>query len=302
MLYAIIAILFLVVLLFYVKLFLILNSNRNNDDILKQIEDIENIKDFGSFSEPTLETIIVNKNENLEKKAEEKIEEGKNAIKKFNGEQEWIKYYIFPPSTFQSNVILNLYKDVVVVKLWIKEPFHTTFVSILNFVDKNSFYIRVPLTRKIVVNLRTPQNKTVKTEVFEVFDAKEVVTKMIADIVKNIDIKSFDESLGFIILTFFAFTISKIDNIDAYIKADNKSEVLEFVVKRFCKNYNQQYFIIFYNDINDILESSYSKIIKDCKRYENTIFKKYDENEDVLKLEDMSKTAKKQLLNPICYP
>ena len=48
-----------------------------------------------------------------------------------------VRYNYYIASNFNSHQAKELYTNIIVANLWIKEPFHTVFTSILKFLEEN---------------------------------------------------------------------------------------------------------------------------------------------------------------------
>lgn len=70
-----------------------------------------------------------------------------------------MKYFFYPVYIFHSKESLELYKNIIVKPIMIEEPFHTTFVNILVFLDKNDDCIKSNRTQEFKLKIRNSGEK-----------------------------------------------------------------------------------------------------------------------------------------------
>lgn len=83
-----------------------------------------------------------------------------------------MKYYFYPIYIFHSKESLELYKNIIVAYAMIEEPFHTTFVHILLFFDKNDDFIKSNRTQEFKLKIR---NSGEKGSAYLVYSIKELI-------------------------------------------------------------------------------------------------------------------------------
>lgn len=83
-----------------------------------------------------------------------------------------MKYYFYPIYIFHSKESLELYKNIIVAYAMIEEPFHTTFVHILLFLDKNDDFIKSNRTQEFKLKIR---NSGEKGSAYLVYSIKELI-------------------------------------------------------------------------------------------------------------------------------
>ncbi|MDD3505850.1 MAG: hypothetical protein PHX65_04800 [Sulfurimonas sp.] len=83
-----------------------------------------------------------------------------------------MRYYFYPVYIFHSKESLGLYKNIIVKHLMIEEPFHTAFVNILIFLDKNDDCIKSNRTQEFKLKIR---NSGEKGNAYLVYSIKELI-------------------------------------------------------------------------------------------------------------------------------
>ena len=98
------------------------------------------------------------------------------------GDKSPMKYFFYPVYIFHSKESLELYKNIVVEYAMIEEPFHTTFVQILLFLDKNDDSIKSYRTQEFKLKIR---NSGEKGSAYLVYSVKELIFKTILSVFQN---------------------------------------------------------------------------------------------------------------------
>lgn len=93
-----------------------------------------------------------------------------------------MKYFFYPVYIFHSKESLELYKNIIVEYAMIEEPFHTTFVQILLFLDKNDDSIKSNRTQEFKLKIR---NSGEKGSAYLVYSIKELILKTILSVFQN---------------------------------------------------------------------------------------------------------------------
>lgn len=93
-----------------------------------------------------------------------------------------MKYYFYPVYTFHSKESLELYKNIVVAYAMIEEPFHTTFVNILLFLDKNDDCIKSDRTQEFKLKIR---NSGKKGSAYLVYSIKELIFRTLSSLFQD---------------------------------------------------------------------------------------------------------------------
>jgi len=161
-----------------------------------------------------------------------------------------------PENTFKTYEFIEVYNSVVTSKDWEEEPFHSSFINLLYWLELNSFKI-VMEEKKLVLNMRSSNSKKSTFEVQQAVDFHEVVTKMIIQIL-DYDMKIKPNKDGkLLILATIIFALEKVQYLD--FKCD---EIIDYFFNNFSKEEifsMQEYY--FYD-----LEEIFDQIMRNAKK------------------------------------
>ncbi len=97
-----------------------------------------------------------------------------------------IKYKIFDYWDLGYIDMKNLYRTIVLEKLWINEKFHSTFFKILMIFDKNELMIINSNSKVLTLNIRGKNNEMTTSKSYEVFSSKEIVDSVLRLTLKDV--------------------------------------------------------------------------------------------------------------------
>ncbi len=98
------------------------------------------------------------------------------------GHKSPMKYYFYPVYIFHSKESLELYKNIIVAYAMIEEPFHTTFVNILLFLDRNDDGIKSNRTQEFKLKIR---NSGEKGSAYLVYSIKELILRTLLHVFQD---------------------------------------------------------------------------------------------------------------------
>jgi len=171
-----------------------------------------------------------------------------------------VRYSYYLPSNFKSYQAKELYTNIIVANLWIKEPFHTVFTSILKFLEENNDCIKSESTSTIKIKIAKTNESA---NAYKVYSIRELIFTTVADVYKQIKDEYSAEDAQIILLAILLFNIdllrsmsSLFDDIDSINcadifldKFDNSKKVL-YVIKQIRQGTKQ------FNFINIIFQNS----------------------------------------------
>lgn len=186
-----------------------------------------------------------------------------------------IKLDLYPFSyTFK-----HLYKNIIVDRYWINEPFHSKFVEILYAINSCQLWIKSPKTKEIIVNIRGINEQEFQARSLKALNLNEIIRNSIfemSDIVQSVLSKKQTQTL---LLTMMIYILSKAENLDEMLPRINtgtssKDETVSSIVNLFfndCKeDINQK--IIPNNNCNiSLIKDVYKKVIYSANEYSMTL-------------------------------
>ena len=113
------------------------------------------------------------------------IEKSKEIILHFNTDAIKISFYNL--RIFQHFQAKNIYQRTVLVKLYIDEPFHTTFVQLLQIYDKTESWIKSKNTKEIRLKIRNKNADFEEGIAFKVYAVSEIMFDFLTNILKYFD-------------------------------------------------------------------------------------------------------------------
>ncbi len=171
-----------------------------------------------------------------------------------------VRYNYCIASNFNSHQAKELYTNIIVANLWIKEPFHTVFISILKFLEDNDDCIKSESTSTIKIKI-VKINESANA--YKVYSIRELIFTTLADVYKQIEDEYNVEDIQIILLATLLFKIdllrsmssvyNDIDNINCseifLDKFENSKKIL-YVIKQIRQGTKQ------FNFINIIFQNS----------------------------------------------
>ncbi len=142
-------------------------------------------------------TIFISIGNKKDEGIEEKIEENKKEtqskeIKKskevvLHFQTDPIKISVYTLYTFHSFRIDNFYKKIVINRLFIDEPFHTTFVQLLQIYDHTESWIKSQKTKEIKLKIRTKNGGFQEGTSFKIYSVTEIIFNFLGNILEYFD-------------------------------------------------------------------------------------------------------------------
>ena len=136
---------------------------------------------------------------------------------------DFVKYNFYNLDTFYSRNASNLYTKLVVRTLWIEEPYHSTFVKVLQIINKTESWIRSNNTKIIKLKIRQNNGSFQKGTSFKVYSLSsisfEFANRVLTYFIKKRSTKINIQTTIFAVLLYHADKIQEIqylcsDNID----------------------------------------------------------------------------------------
>ncbi|TKI69068.1 hypothetical protein FCU45_08895 [Sulfurimonas crateris] len=145
-----------------------------------------------------------------------------------------MKYYFYPIYIFHSKESLELYKNIIVAYAMIEEPFHTTFVHILLFLDKNDDFIKSNRTQEFKLKIR---NSGEKGSAYLVYSIKELIFRTLLSLFQDTQSKYGKHTMQALLLA-TAFVYMQKMRQWQYLTNETKDEVEQctLVAQSFMKN------------------------------------------------------------------
>ncbi|MBW6489104.1 hypothetical protein [Sulfurimonas sp.] len=149
-----------------------------------------------------------------------------------------MKYYFYPIYIFHSKESLELYKNIIVAYAMIEEPFHTTFVHILLFLDKNDDSIKSNRTQEFKLKIR---NSGEKGSAYLVYSIKELIFKTLLRVFNEFN-GSYGKYFLQALLLATAFVHLQKMRQWQYLSSEDEDEVEQciLIAKSFMKNESRQ--------------------------------------------------------------
>jgi len=112
-------------------------------------------------------------------------EKSKEIVLYFNTDMvKFAFYHVHILLNYQSR---KFYKKVVVDKLFIDEPFHTTFVQLLQIYDHTEAWIKSKKTKEIKLKIRTKNGSFQEGTSFKVYSVTEIIFDFLGNILEHFD-------------------------------------------------------------------------------------------------------------------
>ena len=171
-----------------------------------------------------------------------------------------VKYNYCLPSSFQNYQTMKLYSDIIVSNIWLDEPFHTVFVTILKFIENNNDCIKSETTNTIKIKIaRTNES----ANAYKVYSIRELIFMTVLEVYGQIKNDYNTKDIQIILIATLLFKIDllgsmsyvyhDIDNVnysDIFLdKCENSQKVL-YVIKQIRQEDEQ------FNFINIIFQNS----------------------------------------------
>ena len=93
-----------------------------------------------------------------------------------------VKFYFYHPNTFQSYEAVELYKEIIVDNLWIDEPFHSTFVKIIQIIDQSKSWIKSRKTKELKLKIRKNNGNFEQGISFKVYSLRDLSFRFLSEI------------------------------------------------------------------------------------------------------------------------
>lgn len=170
-----------------------------------------------------------------------------------------VMYEFYPLSGFKTVQAKQLYEDVVVKNLWIEEPFHTIFATLLRFYEDYDDCIKSENTNTINIKIvRTGK----MVHVYKVYLVQELVFTTVNDVYNCIKNVYNQEDAKLILIATMLFKIDLLRSMSQIYNTHDLS--CENILPIKCKNWQNILQIIYqirageeqYNFINTIFQNS----------------------------------------------
>lgn len=185
------------------------------------------------------------------------------------GAKSELKYYFYPVYIFHSKESLALYKKIIVKHVMIEEPFHTAFVNILVFLDKNDDCIKSNRTQEFKLKIR---NSSEKGSAYLVYSIKELIFETLLVVFEKVKY-SYGRYSAQALLLATAFVHMQKMRQWSYLSSESGGEVEQciLIAKAFMENESWQRAFVF-EMITNIKEhhnelSFVSSYFEHAKRY-----------------------------------
>lgn len=164
-----------------------------------------------------------------------------------------MKFYFYSVYIFHSKESLALYKNIIVKHLIIEEPFHTVFVNILIFLDKNDDCIKSNRTQEFKLKIR---NNGEKGSAYLVYSIKELVFETLSSVFDETKYSHNKHSIQIVLLATAFVHMQKMRQW-SYLSNETEDEVEQciLIAKSFMKNGCSQRTLVF-DMIKKIKENS----------------------------------------------
>lgn len=149
-----------------------------------------------------------------------------------------MRYYFYPVYIFYSKESLALYKKIIVEHVMIEEPFHTVFVNILVFLDKNNDYIKSSHTQEFKLKIR---NSGEKGSAYLVYSIKELIYETLFSVFDEIKYSHGRHSAQALLLATAFVHLQKMKQW-SYLSSETEDEVEQciLIAKAFMKSESWQ--------------------------------------------------------------
>ena len=129
--------------------------------------------------------------ENEEEIKPKNVEKSKEIVLHFNTNAIKISFYNF--HIFQHFQAKKIYKKIVVDKLYIDEPFHSTFVQLLQIFDKTESWIKSKKTKEIRLKIRNKNADFEEGTSFKVYAVSEIAFDFLDNILEYFDTNRYSK-------------------------------------------------------------------------------------------------------------
>jgi len=231
-----------------------------------------------------------------EEKVEELIIEEKPE-KEYELNVNFVKFDLFPRSTFHDYFIKRLYTKIIVNNYWIAEPFHSKFTQLLCFIDQNELWIKSQKSKEIVLNIRDKNNQIKKSISMKVVDLREVLFQVCSKIISITKPILKSSQIQHILLSAVIFILEKSGQIrficqNQKIDYKSKDAIYDCLVNIFFTESSKDV-IDSLSPINNsnykLIKDTSEEIILNSEEYPNSIYDQNDEQKIEYKLSILPK-------------
>jgi len=230
------------------------------------------------------------------------IEKSKEVVLHFQTDP--IKIFAYSSYTFRNFKVENFYKNVVVDRLFIDEPFHTTFVQLLQIFAKTESWIKSKKTKEIKLKIRVKDGSFQEGTSFKIYSVSEIAFDFLDNILKYFDNNRYSkEDQKNVIL---AALIWKLDSVKElkYLCEENLNdiELRECLAKKLLKHHEKNHDVF---QILLMLEAKHENLLFVFKAYDKAIewqreypyIEKGDKQYVNIRLEDLVEINSKKLIS-----
>ena len=241
------------------------------------------------------------KDEDIEEEIEENEKETQPKEIVLHFQTDPIKISVY---TFHSFRVDNFYKKIVINRLFIDEPFHTTFVQLLQIYDHTESWIKSQKTKEIKLKIRTKNGSFQEGTSFKVYSVSEIIFDFLGNILEHFDNYRYSKNdQKNVILAALAWKLDLVMELKYLCEKDlNCIERRDCLGKKILKHHEKNYDIF---QILRMLEARHENLLFVFEAYEKALkwqqeypyVQKDEEQYKNIRLENLVAKNSKQLIS-----
>jgi hypothetical protein len=141
-----------------------------------------------------------------------------------------VKYNYYLPSNFNDVQTKELYTNIIVSNIWIEEPFHTIFTSILKFLEDNDDCINSESTRKIKIKIAKTNESA---NAYKVYSIKELIFMTVDKVYRQIRTEYNSKDIQIILLATLLFKINLLRSMSSVYNDINDINCTDIFLDKF---------------------------------------------------------------------
>jgi len=257
---------------------------------------------FVSIGNKKREKIKKEMKEDEKKIQQTEIEESTEVVLYFQTDS--IKISVYSSYTFRSFRVQNLYKKMVVKRLLIDEPFHTTFVQLLQIYDTTESWIKSKKTKEIKLKIRTKNGNFQEGTSFKVYSVSEIIFNFLDNLMEYIDNYKYSKNdQKNVILSVLIWKLDLVMELKYLCEKNlNDIEKRDCLAKKLLKNYEKNHDVF---QILLMLEARHENLLFVFEAYEKVLkwqpeypyVQKDEEQYKNIRLEDLATKNSKKLIS-----
>ncbi len=142
------------------------------------------------------------------------------------------RYDFYPISVFKTCLGEQLYKDIIVENLWIQEPFHTVFITLLKFYEDHDDCVKSESTNTIMIKIAKTNEAA---NAYKVYSVQELVFRTVYDVYNYIKHKYTDNDIQLLLIATLLFKIDLLRSM-SQIFENNRNLICEKILPKKCRN------------------------------------------------------------------